>query len=427
MHAYNHEVSQFIAKFVDDMLNKREAALSVIDSANCYPDCGILQIFAATINLYGQTDACNERAASYLSKAESYKNQFTEYECLLFNACKVWLHKDYHQTIKVFKQALANNPHDLLSLKYAEWLYYIVGQAQYADEFCNLCESIKEHNIQSPCFLSIYSFALELAGRREESLRIAKKSLDKSPRLTWAQHTVAHAYLLQGEIDKCINILKKSENDWQSSFQTLQSHMHWHLSLAYIAKSDKNAAIDIFKQKIWTGDKTNQILVQLDSISLLWRLDILGSEHPELWPDIIEKMRNHCTSPYTTFNTTHFVYASAKNNLDDLATEIIRKATAYSNTQTDLARYSWKNIGLPCFHAIQSYTKQDYQQALLSLSQCIDNIGYIGGSDAEIELFHMLYCKCLAQAGHQAESRSHFNKYLAHYKSSIINTITAHK
>lgn len=426
MHAYNHEVSQFVVKFADDMLNNRTAALSVIDSANNYPDCAILQIYAATIYLYGQKDADNDRAAAHLSKAECYKNYFTEYECLLFNACKVWLHKDYHQTIRIFKQALANNPHDLLSLKYAEWLYYIVGQAQYADEFCNLCENIKDKNLQSPCFLSIYSFALELAGRRDESLSIAYDSLEKSPKLTWAQHTVAHAYLLQGKIDKCITSLENSKNDWQNTFQTLQSHMYWHLSLAYLANNKPTTALDIFKQKIWTGDKTNEILVQLDSISLLWRLDILGSEHPELWPDIIDKMRPNCTSAYTTFNTAHFVYAASKNNLDDLANEIIRNAITYSNTQTDLARNAWKNIGLPCFKAIQSYAKQDYQQALLSLSQCIDKIGYIGGSDAEIELFHMLYCDCLTKTNHQRKSAEYFHYFLPHYENTMLKNLVTY-
>ncbi len=410
-----------IAAFTEAMLQNSQSAIALLAEADNEPDEPLLQCHAASLHLYAQTDEATQKAIALLDRATHHTQKLSPSEMLIFEAMQAWSLKGYHHALAKFEAILQQAPNDLLTLKYAEWLFYVLGQAFHANHFLKICEQLKPHHQQNAYFLSIYAFALELAGKQYEALKVANHALLLNPTLAWAQHAFAHVQLMQGDFQASIEALETTQGDWSSLVPTLKSHMYWHLSLLHIAKQHESSAVNLYHQHIWTGnDAKNTVLVQQDTLSFLCRMELAEMPQNNLWPKVMAQITPTCTSPYMVFNSMHYLYACGKNQHDSMARQIIQNARLYATKLRGPAHAAWFEIGLPALDGMYAFSKANYRACVAAFTPILPQIGCIGGSDAEIELFHMIYCVALLKCNKKSQARTHFGEHLMHYSNTPL-------
>src|SRR3990167_1896281 len=414
-------IDHILNKFTLDMLQNNNAAGEIFESIKQYPDHYLLNCYVASLYLYAQTDEMVLNAKNHLSVAKNQLFLASVRGKYLFEALDNWAEGHYYSAIDHFSRLLQEFPEDLLSLKYAEWLFYVIGQQFASEQFCRLCEVIVSHHKENPYFLSVYSFALELNGQREPAMTLAKKALSIKPDLVWAQHTVAHVHLMTGQIEAGIQFLQSMQKNWQNLVPTLKSHMNWHLGLLYVANREETLAMQLFKSAIWRADSSvASVLVQQDAIMFLWRMAIAGMPQADYWSIVLEKSLPNLNQFYMPFNSVNYIYLCGKNNRSDLVEQILNKANRHAQTLNAVEKKVWLNVGIPFMQAVYEFSMEQYQIAVDLMAPIIAEVFCMGGSDAEDELYQMTYCCALLKLGKLDVAKQHFNQYLPHYSDSAL-------
>src|SRR5205085_9627398 len=125
------------------------------------------------------------------------------------------------------------------------------------------------------------AFALEEAGQCDDAVRLAENALARNGGDAWAIHAFAHALFesaafdrgiskLPGVIEPCVGL------NW------FQNHLWWHVALMHLSRGDYERASEMSRERF--EREPSPIAGNLhDSISLLWRLDLLNRPVGDRW------------------------------------------------------------------------------------------------------------------------------------------------
>jgi tetratricopeptide (TPR) repeat protein len=414
-----------VASFKSAMLQHHASTTDIFIIADKNPEVPVLQCYAASLCLYAQTQTETNTAKHYLARAVTHKTNLTQAETYLFQALNAWSLLHHHEALHLFHHALKANPNDLLPLKYIEWLFHILGQTHHAHLFQSMCEEIAPHHERNPYFLSMYAFALTLAGKRTEALHQATQALSYDPDLAWAQHAIAHVYAMQGNIQAGIQTLTAYQPQWKHLTPKLQSHLYWHLALLHIEENNAKSAMALFENNIWPHRKQNNasaVSTQQDIISFLCRMEIAGMPQDAYWPKLLQDITSVCITPYMPFNSAHYLYVCGKNKAFDLANMLLQQVEQHIKQQTGEAQKTWVDVGLPVIKGMYAFSQKHYLDTIQWFTPIMPHINRIGGSDAESDLFHMIYCFSLLQADQKNQATQHFNHYLSHHLHTHLHT-----
>lgn len=414
------KIIESLDSFREKMLASAIGAESLLKVAEANPQCPLLQIYAGILHLYPQEHSATRVAQQYFNEAAKRLAKATSREKLLYNAAIAWMKLDYEKALSAFTELLQTEPRDLLSLKFAEWVFYCAGQAYYAPQFLSLCDHLFALHHPDPCFLAIYSFALELNGNFSEAKETAEKAMNIELATPWAHHTLAHVYLKTCKMDEGIKILESVKPTWETTFPLLKAHNTWHLALFYLAHRKEKDVVSLFKNGIF-GTLPNTIGEQIDAISLLWRMDMAGVPQDSLYQVLLPFLQEHPFEYYTGFNAAHFIYVLGRSGNYELGKSALDTMETYANH--DINHYTqniWRDINLPFCQFVFAFSIGDYKNALELGTPVIEKCFQLGGSDAQDELFLQTYLLCLLACKREREAVSFFNKYLSHYTNTNL-------
>ena len=180
--------------------------------------------------------------------------------------------------------------------------------------------------------------------------------------------------------------------------------------------------MNLFHQHIWSkSTPQNTVLVQQDAISFLCRMELAGMPQSQIWHEIIHEMTPVMTNLYMPFNNLHYLYACGKSQRDDLADALLNKVILHAKQQVGPAQMIWQTVGLPALRGIYAFSLSKYQQSVDIFEPILSQIGCVGGSDAEIELFHMIYCFALLKCNEKNQAKMHFETHLMHYHKTPLH------
>ncbi|STX27502.1 ATP-dependent transcriptional regulator [Legionella beliardensis] len=416
----SQQVIDSINHFYDEMLNSGNNAISILQAANNEPDNLLLQTYAAAFYLYAQEDAATTLAIELLQHAEKALRTSNLREKLTFYAVYAWAHLDYECAITLFTSILELFPQDILALKFAEWLFYCTGQSYQNKYFLALCEKCVRQNQHDPAFLASYSFAHELCGHYSEAKTIANQALKITKEaVPWAHHTLAHAYLLENDIQGGIDCLQRLVSSWNDVLPLLRGHNTWHLALFYVANRNEKAVLNLFP-KIF-GTMPDTVLEQLDAISLLWRMDLAGLPQDHYFTKIIPYLGLHPMEHYIAFNNAHFIYCLTRAGHTDLAEESLQAMAHYAASLTSpYKQYLWQTLALPLCQGINAFAQGQYQRACDLMEPVIENCFQLGGSDAQNEIYTQTFLCSLLKTNQKEKANKFFQSYLNHYRHTPL-------
>src|SRR5215831_12750584 len=160
--------------FAARLLGLDQGAEAILDAAKRWPDTPIVQLYAAAFWLYGQTEGALENAAAHLRACDALA--MNARERALHRALTLWHGNDNLRAVEALEAITTEWPSDLLTVKIAEFLYYVLGQQYMGPRFRAHMRRLEGAHAGDPDFLAMAAFASELCGDSVTAEAVAERA-----------------------------------------------------------------------------------------------------------------------------------------------------------------------------------------------------------------------------------------------------------
>ncbi|MEE3328791.1 MAG: hypothetical protein VX252_15735 [Myxococcota bacterium] len=403
---------------VDDF---REALLAmegglerVAESAEGAPGCPLLQIYAAIFFLYAGTQEGTSIATQWLDRAQGAMNGSTDRERMLLQAVRLWSQDDNEGAMDLLEEITALHPRDLVAAKICEFNYYITGQHHQGPRFLENMEKVIPHNRDHADALAMYSFALELCGRYEESRAEAERAVSIRFESPWAHHALAHTAIVTSDFRRGRAEQEGFLPTWVNPGLSIHGHNAWHLALFRLEDGDEEGVMELFRDFVW-GRARETPGEQVDAISLLWRMELAGYEVDDtIWSEVANCCRPLAYEASFPFVVAQQAHAFSRAGQDDYVDRLRSAADRSAREQPPARRRVWKEAGLPVIDAAIAWGRRDSGKVVELLESAFREIPRVGGSDAQDDVFRLTLVEALSRVGRDDAARTFVSMFPGH-------------
>jgi tetratricopeptide (TPR) repeat protein len=302
---------------------------------------------------------------------------------------------------RAMKEHLAAFPRDLAVL---QRLYFIWFWAGRFPEMLDFTSAIAAHYADAPFFDGLHAFALEQANRCDEAVRTADAAVARYPQDAWGVHALAHGLYEQAVFDTGISRLPPATHRC-TGLNWFHNHLVWHLALMHFAKGDFERASSIGRGAFERAPSA--IAGDLhDSISLLWRLALVGQDVRERWQPFVEIAAQRLDRQGLLFHAAHLAmalagggdWATAERQLGMLRERVPKDRTGLVG-----------DVLVPLVDGLHGFAAGDWQRTIDRIEPLRARIVELGGSRAQRDVFHDTFLEACFRAGDM--DRAH--RYLA--------------
>jgi tetratricopeptide (TPR) repeat protein len=392
--------------FAARLLRLDQGVEAILDAAKRWPETPIVQLYAATFWLYGQTDGALETAAVHLRACDALA--MNTRERALHRALALWHGNDNLRAVEAMEAITTEWPSDLLTAKIAEFLYYVLGQQYMGPRFRAHMRRLEGAHAADPDFLAMTAFASELCSDYAAAEAVAERALAIEPRNPWAQHALSHVLIRRGRVTEGLARLESFLPLLATCGRPIHCHDAWHLALLHLEELDVAAAMRVFRTHIW-GITPDFVVEQLDAIALLWRIEMAAGPMDAQWPSIAEHIAARALETFMPFMNAHYVYALARAGRADVVEAALAGVRARSAADDEEAKRVWAPVGRAVIEAAAAFGAGDRARAAALLDPVTPMMTSIGGSDAQDDLFRQTYLRSLQAAGRHAEAAAYFD------------------
>jgi tetratricopeptide (TPR) repeat protein len=392
--------------FAARLLRLDQGVEAILEAAKRWPDTPIVQLYAATFWLYGQTDGALETAAVHLRACDALS--MNTRERALHRALALWHGNDNLRAVEAMEAITTGWPSDLLTAKIAEFLYYVLGQQYMGPRFRAHMRRLEGAHAEDPDFLAMTAFASELCSDYAAAEAVAERALAIEPRNPWAQHALSHVLIRQGRVAEGLARLESFLPLLATCGRPIHCHDAWHLALLHLEQLDVAAAMRVFRTHIW-GITPDFVVEQLDAIALLWRIEMAAGPMDAQWPSIAEHIATRAIETFMPFMNSHYVYALARAGRADVVEAALAGVRARSAADDEEAKRVWAPVGRAVIEGAAAFGAGDRARAAALLDPVMPMMTSIGGSDAQDDLFRQTYLRSLQAAGRHVEAAAYFD------------------
>jgi len=396
--------------FAARLLRLDQGVEAILDAAKRWPDTPIVQLYAATFWLYGQTGGALETAAVHLRACDALA--MNTRERALRRALALWHGNDNLRAVEAMEAITSEWPGDLLTAKIAEFLYYVLGQQYMGPRFRAHMRRLEGAHAADPDFLAMTAFASELCSDYAAAEAAAERALAIEPKNPWAQHALSHVLIRQGRVAEGLARLESFLPLLAACGRPIHCHDAWHLALLHLERLDVAAAMRVFRTHIW-GITPDFVVEQLDAIALLWRIEMAAGPMDAQWPSIAGHIAPRALETFMPFMNAHYVYALARAGRADAVEAALAGVRARSAADDEEVKRVWAPVGRAVIEAAAAFGAGDRARAAALLDPIMPMMTSIGGSDAQDDLFRQTYLRSLQAAGRHAEAAAYFDAITA--------------
>ena len=408
--------------FAARLLRLDQGVEAILDAAKRWPDTPIVQLYAAAFWLYGQTDGALANAAAHLRACDALT--MNARERALHRALTLWHGNDNLRAVEALEAITTEWPRDLLTVKIAEFLYYVLGQQYMGPRFRAHMRRLEGPHAGDPDFLAMAAFASELCGDSVTAEACAERALGIEPRNPWAQHALSHVLIRRGRVGEGLARLEAFLPLLATCGRPIHCHDAWHLALLHLEELDVAAAMRVFKAHIW-GITPDFVVEQLDAIALLWRIEMAAGPTDAQWPAIAEHIAPRAVETFMPFMNAHYVYALARAGRADAVEAVLARARVRSDANDEEAKRVWAPVGRAVIEAAAAFGAGNRARAAALLDPVMPMMTAIGGSDAQDDLFRQTYLRSLQAAGRRADAKAYFQAITADKSPTALDRALA--
>ena len=397
-----------IDHFTDQLLSLGPDLAAILDAANAFNDCAMIQAYAASLYVYAQSRAQASKARPLLERALRRLADLTERERLFIAAIEAGCRGEFERAISTYERIAHTWPRDVVAAKLAEFHFFQTGESGRQLTFM---QSIADANRDYSHLQSMYAFALELCGRRERSEAVARDALRLNPLTMWAQHCLAHVFAGESRIAQGILELQDYTAGWSSFGRYIQAHNWFHLATLYLANLEFEKARDAFKSQIWGffPDTAGELT---DAILLLWYLELAGIEIEGEWRDIAPHARPYAHEQLFPFLNALSLYALSRAGEDIEVQSGLDEMQRFADRQNGRAAHVWREVGIPLARGCVAFAQHEYGHAAALIGPILNDVPCVGGSDEQRGVFIQSNLVGLIRSGQKQEASRALREYI---------------
>ena len=301
-----------------------------------------------------------------------------------------------HDAASAMREHLADYPRDLLVFQRLYFVWFWQGKFR---EMLALADTLTRYQPGNGFMLGLHAFVLEQAGRCDEAVRMALVANQKNPRDAWGIHALAHALYELAAFDTGITRLPPAIEPC-TQLGWFRNHLMWHLALMHMGRGEYEVASDFGRRVFETAPSSIPGDLH-DSISLLWRLELLGRDVGDRWKPFARIAGERLDRQALLFHAAHLAIALAASA--DWATAerqlgMLRERGA--RDRTGLVR----DVLVPLVEGIHAFAGRDYVRAVERIGPLTPRIVELGGSRAQRDVFHDTLLEACFRAGDTARA-----------------------
>ena len=281
---------------------------------------------------------------------------------------------------KTMREHLTDYPRDLVVFQRLYFVWFWQGKFP---EMLALADILTRHYPGNSFMLGLHAFALEQAGRCDEAVRMAHVANAMNPRDAWAIHALAHSLYEMAAFDTGIRrmpaaIAPCTHSGW------FRNHLRWHLTLMHLARGEYDVASDLGRT-IFEQEPSSIPGDLHDSISLLWRFELMGRDVGERWKAFARIAAERLDRQALLFHAAHLAMALAAGG--DWTTAERQLGMLRERGARDRSGLVG-GVVVPLVEGIHAFAAKDYARAIERLEPLTPRVIELGGSRAQRDVFH---------------------------------------
>ena len=302
---------------------------------------------------------------------------------------------------RAMREHLASFPRDLTILQRLYFVWFWQGRFP---EMLDFTSAIAGSYAGAPFFGGLHAFALEEANRCDEAARVAEAALARDPRDAWGVHALAHALYESAVFDTGIARLPPATHRC-TGLNWFHNHLVWHLALMHFAKCEFERASAIGRAAF---ERTpSSIAGDLhDSISLLWRLTLVGEDVGDRWRPFVDIAGQRLDRQGLHFHAAHLAMALAGGG--DWTTAERQLGMLRERAPKDRTGLVG-DVLIPLVEGLHGFASGDWMRTIERIEPVRGRIVEMGGSRAQRDVFHDTFLEACFRAGDMDRAR----RYLA--------------
>ncbi len=382
--------NDYVAEFLSYGANLR----ALFEIADAYPDAALLNAHAAALHMAFEGAEGWDFASPYLGRMRATQAGATERERLFCAAVDRWADKDFAGAFAHLDELTVRWPADLCAIKWGQ--YHAFNRGDQA-ALLRLGRRASVAHEDTPYAHGMIAFALEqnhrLQEAEEEGLRAVEISIDDA----WAHHAVAHVMETEGRAKEGARWLDHCAHTWEKKGVFIRDHNWWHAALFRLALGRNDEALKIFDDRLW-GAWPEFPQEQIGAVSMLWRLEMRGTDVGERWAPVVDQARARAGEHLFAFHDLHYLYALARAGKTG-------EAQKFLTSMSEQPGVIWQGVAAPTGEALIAFAENRRGEAAASLGPLLRDLYKIGGSHAQRHVFMETYEACCDQSA--TSTRTH--------------------
>jgi len=384
-----------IDNFHDQWLGFGKNFAPLKELAAAEPGCILPQLFAAMLNLALDTPQGFATAGNMLRTVRDRGDPPADRERLWLAALEAWHKGDILSAADRHEEIAGAFPRDLSSAKLGIIHRFMAGDA---DGMLRLSDRVLQANRDNHFAWGMHAFALEETHRLDEAEAAGRRAVDMDRNDPWAHHAVAHVMEAQGRLDEGIAWLEGLSDTWKNCSSFMYTHNWWHAALFHLDRTNTGRALEICDRHVW-GVWKEYSQDQVNTISLLARLEIRGVGVGNRWQDVAAYLIPRVQEHIAPFLDLHYIYGLARAGEKAAVTEMLAGLEMRAEQARPFERRAWQEAAVPAAHGMVAHANGDWAEAARHLTQALPHLAAIGGSHAQRALFGLVQLDSLMRAG----------------------------
>lgn len=313
----------------------------------------------------------------------------TPREELLVRGLELWCARDPEAAIRALDAAQEAAPLDLLSMKLAHALSFLLGRTKSMLESLERVVPAWEESGADGLgsVLGCHAFTTHELGDAARAETIGRRAVAIDPTDPWAVHAVAHTLHSRGLSEEGLAWLEEQTRclDGANNFG---GHVHWHRALCLLALGRDDEALELHDARVVEhppGDYRDLV----NSATLLFRLEQAGVGVGDRWQRLANVAESRLGDHASAFADTHHVFVLAQAGRQAEAERFVASMRERASSVGGMEAATSLEVGVPVARAIVSL-RADPALSCDLLVEHAGDLGRLGGSHAQREIFGLI-------------------------------------
>ena len=350
-------------------------------------------------------------ALDALEKAEALLALATDRERLHALALRKWIEGDVFGAQKVWDAILADEPHDLLALRFQHFNAMFLGRPDHLRALAS--RALADWNDDIPGAGFVYGMGcmgLEEAGEFSRAERLGRRGAELEPEDLWCVHSVAHVMEAQGRLKEGLEWMARPDSFWDGR-GPMRHHLWWHEALFLYEAGNYEETLSYYDSRLATAEKLNYMELS-NAASLLLRLEAAGIDCGDRWDALASGSREMISDRSLAFTDVHALIAfsmaedgQALRSMAESVASHARKGRGYNAECSAL-------LVRPFAEAVMARRSGEAAKATDILLDARFEFSRMGGSNAQRDVLEIYLIDCAMSAGKSKIARRLLNQYL---------------